>query len=289
NAPANPPPSLKRDLDRAAAMVASLAQDLEDFLRAELEREGFNPSTSSPRFALALDLMTGRRERNPGPQQPRMFFLPGLAEHGFYPRDKLAWLPALEAATSTLKGELSNVLSDTGSFAPYVMPETNAPQRDYQGMAGNQDWSAYYLWKNGAEVPANMAQCPQTTAILSQMPLCDMPQRAPMALFSWLKPGARIPPHQGMMNTRLICHLPLIVPADCGFRVGAETRSWQEGHAWAFDDTYDHEAWNRSADLRVILIFDVWRPDVTPEERHLIRSMLAAIDTYAGVPPRWEI
>ena len=66
-----------------------------------------------------------------------------------------------------------------------------------------------------------------------------------------------------MLNTRLICHLPLIVPPGCGFRVGNETREWEEGKLLIFDDTIEHEAWNESDQDRVVLIFDIWRPELS--------------------------
>jgi aspartyl/asparaginyl beta-hydroxylase (cupin superfamily) len=71
-------------------------------------------------------------------------------------------------------------------------------------------------------------------------------------------------------------HLPLIVPEGCRFRVGGDTRSWEVGRAWVFDDTIDHEAWNTSDELRAILIFDVWNPYITPIERDLLRSFYDA-------------
>ena len=65
-----------------------------------------------------------------------------------------------------------------------------------------------------------------------------------MALISILKAGTHIPPHHGMINTRLICHIPLVVPKGCRLRVGAETREVVEGRAMIFDDSFEHEAWN---------------------------------------------
>jgi aspartyl/asparaginyl beta-hydroxylase (cupin superfamily) len=103
----------------------------------------------------------------------------------------------------------------------------------------------------------------------------------PSALFSRLAPGARIVPHHGAVNTRLICHLPLIVPPDCGaLRVGNYERAWREGEAFVFDDSMEHEAWNPSARERVVLLFDIWRPELTDEERHWVSQMLQAVDAY---------
>jgi aspartyl/asparaginyl beta-hydroxylase (cupin superfamily) len=101
-------------------------------------------------------------------------------------------------------------------------------------------------------------------------------------LFSLLRPGAHIPAHTGIINTRLIVHLPLVVPPDCQLRVGNETRTWEEGKAWVFDDTIEHEAWNRSGETRVILLLEIWRPELNATERQLVGAMLEAIDAFRG-------
>jgi aspartyl/asparaginyl beta-hydroxylase (cupin superfamily) len=92
-------------------------------------------------------------------------------------------------------------------------------------------------------------------------------------MFSILEPRTRIPPHTGTSNVRLTVHLPLVVPPGCGFRVGAETREWREGEAWAFDDTIEHEAWNDSDQPRAILIIDAWNPLLTEAEREFVRRI----------------
>ena len=93
----------------------------------------------------------------------------------------------------------------------------------------------------------------------------------PMELFfSRLKAGAHIPPHCGVANNRITIHLPLIVPGDCTIRVGSEIHAWQEGELFAFDDSFEHEAWNRSSEDRVVLIFESHHPDLRPEERDAI-------------------
>jgi aspartyl/asparaginyl beta-hydroxylase (cupin superfamily) len=90
-----------------------------------------------------------------------------------------------------------------------------------------------------------------------------------------LKAGAHIAAHTGMFNTRLICHLPLIVPPDCRFRVGNEVREWQPGKLMIFNDTIEHEAWNDSAEDRVILIFDIWRPELSDREKHELTALFS--------------
>ena len=86
-----------------------------------------------------------------------------------------------------------------------------------------------------------------------------------------------IAPHTGFHNSRLVCHLPLIVSDGCGFRVGNETRTWQAGKAFVFDDTIEREARNDSGDTRIVLIFNIWRPDLTQDERGLVANLMDGI------------
>ena len=126
-------------------------------------------------------------------------------------------------------------------------------------------------------------------AALAAAPIPHIPGRSPSILFSQLRPGSRIPPHHGFVNTRLICHLPLVVPPGCGFRVGNETRQWQEGKAWLFDDTIEHEAWNTSDRTRVILLFEVWRPELTAAEQAQVTALFEAIGKHKGGAGEWGI
>ena len=92
-----------------------------------------------------------------------------------------------------------------------------------------------------------------------------------------------IPPHVGVTNSRLVCHLPLIVPDGCWFRVGAETRHWHPGEAFVFDDTIEHEAMNPSNELRIVFIFDIWHPDLSTVEREAVTALIEA-EEGTGIP-----
>ena len=175
-------------------------------------------------------------------------------------------------------GELKAALADALPFRPYLQAREDRPTYDFHGLLDNPDWSTLYLWENGGPVEQNVARFPKTFAAMQQVPLPHITTRAPSILFSLLKPGARIEAHNGMINTRLICHLPLIVPPGCGFRVGNEVREWEVGKLLIFDDTIEHEAWNDSGEDRVVLIFDVWRPELTEDERRAVTAIFEAID-----------
>ena len=278
---------LAPELRHARQMCERFAAEYTSHLRARLAMAGFDESRSSPRFAQSLDILAGKRRIFI--QQPRYFYFPGLPQVQFYHRTGFPWLASIERASGVIRAELMEVLKDDGAFAPYVQGDVNRPQKYQDGMLNNPDWSAYYLWKNGEIVPDNAARCPQTIEALKAAPLASIPNRCPSVLFSLLRPGAHIPPHNGLINTRLICHLPLIVPGRCRFRVGNETREWVEDRAWVFDDSIEHEAWNDSDRTRVILLFDVWQPELTGEERELLAALFEAIDAYGGRKPDWEI
>ncbi len=277
-------PELRGELARAQVMSQRYAGDYETFLRERLTGEGFDPQS---RFARSLDLMLGKKQIYL--QQPKHFYFPELPQIQFYDRAMFPWLDAVEAATDAIRTELLEVMKDHKAFTPYLESRADRPSQDVHGMIDNPDWSAFYLWKNGEPVAGNLARCPNTMAALEGAPLGMIKGRTPSVLFSLLRPGAAIPPHHGFVNTRLICHLPLIVPEGCSFRVGNEIRPWREGQAWAFDDTIEHEAWNRSSETRVILLFDIWRPELTGAERAQVAAMFEAIDGYGGGGGEWSV
>ena len=107
-------------------------------------------------------------------------------------------------------------------------------------------------------------------------------------MFSLLQPGATIAPHHGMINARLICHLPLIIPGEGALRVAGEARQWTEGELMIFDDSVEHEAWNNADRDRIVLIFDIWRPELSEEERHLVATLLETLDAFSPRTQTWE-
>lgn len=277
------PGDLRDEVARARAMRERYATEFGAFLRDRLARQGFIEPRASSRFSDSIDILAGMKKIYF--QEPRHYFFPGLPQIQFYDRNDFPWLDKVEAATADIRTELLEVLKEESAFKPYVERQPGRPDKAQAGMLNNPDWSAFYLWKHGEIMPQNAARCPKTMSVMAEVPLGRVKNRSPSVLFSLLRAGARIPPHTGEVNTRLICHLPLIVPGGCTFRVGNDTREWAEGKAWVFDDTIEHEAWNRSDQTRVILLFEIWRPELTDEERRLVTAMFEAIDAYGGGMP----
>ena len=286
-APNQLPSDLRSELGRVQAACARYALQFEAYLRDRLGAQGLVDRPSTARFRRSFDILVGKRKVYY--QQPQYYYFPELPQIQFYDRQAFPWLDKVEAATWEIRAELIEVLRDPAEFRPYVQADARRPGYDPTGMLNNPAWSAFYLWQEGRVVEPNATRCPATMGALAGAPLASVRNRSPSILFSLLRPGARIPPHTGFVNTRLICHLPLIVPPGCGFRVGNDTRTPVEGKAWVFDDTMEHEAWNLSDRIRGILLFEVWRPELTEEERALVSAMFEAIDAHSGEKAAWTI
>ena len=265
---------------RAQSRLQELQAAFSDHMTREVQPLLDDTDRCTPRMQGAVDLLLGKRRLYY--PEPRHIMVPDLPIHEFYPRDHFPWLEELESKTSVIFNELNSLITLGTSFDPYLTKSNERPVFDTHGMAGNENWGAFYLWKNGEAIPENQALCPETTKAMSALPLVFSGERCPNILFSRLKAGATIPPHNGMINSRLIGHLPLIIPDDCGFRVGHQTRPWVLGEAFLFDDTIEHEAWNHSSEDRFVLIFEVWKPELNKAEQALITRMLTAVDSYGA-------
>jgi len=272
------PEELLKDIARVNAIIQQLSQKFADHMDAAMATSLNDVQGDTSRFRESLDMLVGRRKLYLS--QPHQYYFPGLPAKEFYDAAAFDWVPELEAVTDDIRSEVEQLMADKARFDAYIKDEANRPAYDTHSLQNNNDWGAFYLWHNGKPVKKNQARCPKTTAAMEKIPLVFSGRRSPNVLFSRLKPGAQIPPHTGMVNTRLICHLPLIVPADCGFRVGNDSRAWKPGKVWMFDDTVEHEAWNNSSEDRIILLFEIWKPELTEAEQKLLVEVFNAVDGY---------
>lgn len=277
-ATADVPVALHPMLTRAQEFIARTQTRFESHLLEQLRRSGIG---NQGRIGSAIDLLLGKKQLYL--QQPSSFYFPGLPQRQYYERGEFDWLPQVEAAVPAMHDELLAVLADGKDFAPYVEVIAERPSAA-NPLINDPSWGAFYFWRDGEIVTENAARCPATMTALEAVPMPTIDQRSPIALWSLLKPGTHIQPHHGLLNTRLICHIPLIVPSDCALRVGNETREWREGEALIFDDSFEHEAWNRSDQTRVVLLFEIWRPEISPQERAALIAIFETINDYQGVP-----
>ena len=278
------PSSLHAIVDHAQRIVHANSLELEEWLRARMkETSERHAHAAQDRVNDCVAAIVGRKRIYV--QQPMFTHFPRLPAIEFFERKDFPWLPAIEGATDSIRAELSQLLEQSADeFSPYLTHTPGTPLNQWRELNQSRRWSALFLFKDGKGVEKNIARCPRTVAALSLAPVVNIEHRGPTSFFSRLEPRTRIPPHTGVANTRLIVHLPLVIPADCGFRVGSEVREWKPGTALIFDDTIEHEAWNNSDEPRAILIFDIWNPLLTEAERELIAVATTGVAEFYADP-----
>jgi aspartate beta-hydroxylase len=274
------PPTLRGLLQRAGQSLRDAqARLMQESLGPVRERHG---AEALQRINETVDIYLGLK-RNPyqhALQRPALLYLPGLAPRSFFEREEFTWTKALEAATPKIVKEFDAAIASETGLAPYVQADPGVDPQQWRELNGSRAWSALHLTKGGIRDAPNCARCPETMQALSAVPLADIPGHAPEVFFSILEPGTHIPAHFGLGNYKLATHLPLRIPPDCAIRVGNETRGWTEGECLIFDDSFQHEAWNRSQERRAVLIFDVWHPEVTLAEREGITALIQATEAF---------
>jgi aspartyl/asparaginyl beta-hydroxylase (cupin superfamily) len=252
---------------------------LEDRLRDAL------PASLEPKERVRAERLISNRSRRTRPfhQEPRDFHYPGLPELEFHDRQSFPELDMLERATDEIRAEFEALIAaEAAEMVPYVQYPDRVPLAQWRELNHNPKWTAIHLLQVGHRIETNARHCPRTMEVIGGMPMPHVHAASPNAMFSLLAPRTRIPPHTGAANTRLVCHLPLIVPPGCGFRVGATTRQWKVGEAFVFDDTIEHEAWNDSDELRVVLIIDLWAPALSEAERTAVAAVMGAAGPTVG-------
>ena len=182
-------------------------------------------------------------DAQPFPQKPHASYLPDTPYQPFYPSEKLPWVKEVEATMDAIDAEFTAFLvSRTQAFAPYIHGGLELPGQTPETLKDHDNWTAAVLVRDGVEDPEWSTDCPTVSALMDTLPLTAIKGLSPSVLFSKLKPGARVIPQTGLLNCRLVCHVPLVVPAGCGQRVGDERSDVVRGEVWAFDDSINHEA-----------------------------------------------
>ena len=271
------PESHAREIKRAQAACDKAAAHFANSMSAYLYSTGLNNSTGESRIAQTVDLMMGRKEVFL--QKPSKLYIPELPQKQFYEPADFAWAQAFVDSAAEIKAELDHLIATQVVFSPYMDHNPDAPAISNSGLEKDARWSALHLFKDGIAIDENIEKCPNTMKALEALPLAHISGRSPNILFSWLKAGAHIPPHHGQTNARLLVHLPLVVPVGCELRVGNQVRKVEENKLMIFDDSIEHEARNTSDSDRIVLIVDIWRPELSQEERQVIAGIFEKIES----------
>ncbi|MFP2903726.1 aspartyl/asparaginyl beta-hydroxylase domain-containing protein [Pyxidicoccus sp. 3LFB2] len=237
-----------------------------------------------------LEILAGVKAPTPAPLQEVSLsegisiYIPGLSTKHWHSPEAFPWHKQLEASFPQIKEEMLRTVQVKANLEPY-----SSTYDVSGGILGTQEaspevlnefWGATFFYKYFARVDAKCALCPTTAKLIDSVGV------AREALFSVLEPGAHIPPHSDRMNFVTTCHLGLLIPDNCALRVGTETRQWEEGRCFFFDSSFEHEAWNRSNSRRVVLLLDVWHPDLKPKEIEVMTHLRPRIEKLLGAQPR---
>lgn len=274
------PAPMRRTLEQVQATLQwkyrQLIATTREYLAAKYE------PTDLARIDKALDNIGALAHGDHALQRPEFLYFPGLEARPWFEAQRFDWHDDVVAAHATIRDEYLALDRRSDEFNPYIhagADDKTLQGTDFSGLAGNPDWSAFHLNKGGW-IDAHCSRCPQTAELMRSLPLASAENYMPEVFFSVLAPGTDILAHHGQTNIRLTVHLGLIVPDDCALRVGSETRAWAPGAVLAFDDSFEHAAWNHGESERVVLIFEAWHPDLTEPERDGLRHFFATRATW---------
>jgi aspartate beta-hydroxylase len=213
-------------------------------------------------------------------QRPKFFYFPDLSGGAYHDPSLQPWAGLLCSAFPLIRAEAIRVLEEEVRLPNFVPP--TARVEDYvSGEGSAPSWEAFFFYRRGVRYNAHHERCPDTSRTLEALELCRIAEQAPEILFSVLKPGSHINAHHGVTNVRLVMHLPLVVPPDCALNlVSHGEHRWQEGQLVMFDDTYLHEAWNRSDQTRIVLLMDCWNPHLTAVEKLALKDLIEMISGF---------
>lgn len=175
-----------------------------------------------------------------------------IGDRPFFPERDFSWIEKVKEQTPGILEELQRVL-----LRRTELPSFQDISPDQSALTQDQNWKAFVFYGYGIRATQNCLRCPKTVAALRDIPGMTS------AFFSILAPGKHIPAHRGPYNGVLRFHLGLQIPAPspiCAIQVENEVRGWADGEALVFDDTYQHEAWNKSDQWRIVLFVDFLRP-----------------------------
>lgn len=273
------PPNLRDSIEHAVLRVRNGRHEAFNKLWEPLRARYGADSLQRVERVLRIHLNEERPTYSDPRQQPTFLFMPDLPPSPYLSRDLFPWIPELESQTDAIRGELLTLLpSQKGRERVFTSEELE--HENLKGADAPPSWNGYYFYRHGERREDNCIACPATAAALDRLPLGRIREHGPEVLFSVFTAGTHLLPHRGVTNTRLVGHLPLIVPKDCALKVADEMHQWREGRVVVFDDTYLHEAWNRSDQIRVVMIFDIWNPHLTEAECAALSDMIAAIGDF---------
>lgn len=216
-------------------------------------------------------------------QKPGFLYIPDLPAKPIFDRGDLDFVDYYESQFEKIKSELDEILAKKVTIENYSDSERH-------GLTTGGEWDARFFFRHGKRYDDTHELCPDTSTTLSKLPLVHIQDHSPEVCISVLRPGAHLLPHRGVTNSRSVLHMGLTIPSQCALNiVDIAELHWQPGRAFAFDDTYMHEAWNRSDESRYVLLADIWNPFLRESEREAITSFVEKAGILNRQYPAQEI
>ncbi len=214
-------------------------------------------------------------------QRAQVFYFDLPKTPPFYDTAEMPWVETLEAEFPALRDEIINGLDLASDGRPYLGDGHQLEGEQWLGVVNSMNWASVHLYSGGiANKNAVLQKFPKTLAALEQVPLATHRGNPAEVFISVLAPETTIPAHYGVSSANLTVHLPIVVPGDCGLWAGNESRVPEEGVVMAFDDTWEHGAWNKTGEQRVVLIFEVWNPQLSKAEQDAILASFYAREDW---------
>jgi tetratricopeptide (TPR) repeat protein len=216
-------------------------------------------------------------------QRAQVFYVRYPEAPPFFEREELPWCAGLERKFEEIREEILSGLNLEADGRPYLRDGHKLEGEQWEAVVNKMNWASVHLYSQGVANRSVFEKFPKTLAALEDVPLATFRGNPAEVFISVLAPGIRIPEHYGVSSAILTVHLPILVPDGCGLVAGDETRVPEEGKVLAFDDTWEHSAWNMGSTQRVVLIFEIWYPQLTEVEREaVLRSFRARQDWLAS-------
>lgn len=267
---------------KAGRLPASVADSLDSLLSpATPYAEASRSATVSPKGSRGLEAPPSRFEqyllssRSADGAKTRRAGFPGLRDDAFWNAADFQLTHSLGARAVEIRQEISCL--DNRLF-----------HDEAETISRTGSWKILLLLEAGRWVEEHCILLPHLSSLLQGSE--DIRRAGGLIYLSRLAPHTQISAHAGPTNTRLRLHYALEVPeGDCVLRVGQELRKWQQGHCLVFNDHLEHEVWNNTDHERLVLLVDIWHPDLSVQERKLIEAIHAlASEQSRGLLRYWR-
>jgi tetratricopeptide (TPR) repeat protein len=235
---------------------------------------------TSKRLDSAIKCFFGLKKfvRNHEFQKGSFFNVPELSAKPFYNLDEIIGLRSFVDVIRSNMASLKLIIKETDKENYIDTIDSKSMEREW--LLLSKKWQSIHLLKSKRKCKAT-SEIEQFQKIFENHLVADCPPHAPEAFISLLPSDTVIPPHYGLSNVKLTVHIPIFVDKLSSITVGGKTVTWGAEAAIVFDDSFLHSANNQSSNSRAVLIFDIWHPELTIEEKQGIRDFMSIYDSWS--------